>query len=236
MCGAIAAADVDPVPARESGLRLSVNTRLLGPAALLVALAGCSSAGQEPTGLGSGDPTTQAASAEPSAVTTSPSETSASAPSGGTLTPAALPPGLVFEDLPAASGNAAAALAAYLGLEAEIWRSFLAGRLSPDMATYATAPVVADFEVAFESQRNQGMVGGGNIVITPTLGRVSDQLVLIDACADMSELTNILDGKESPPPEVVENPTWVVEALVMADQASGGGWKVSEYRQEPRTC
>ena len=67
-------------------------------------------------------------------------------------------------------------------------------------------------------------------------GLKPDELVLIDACADMSELTNIVDGEETPPPEVVENPTWVVEALVMADQASGGGWKVSEYRQEPRTC
>jgi hypothetical protein len=236
MSAAMAAVDVGPHQRRESGLRRSFHTRLVGMTALLLALAGCGSAGQEPAGLGPDEQSTQAASKEPTGPDLPPADSTASSPSATAPTSPALPPGLSFEDVPEASGKAAAALNAYLGLEAEIWRSFLDAKLSPELTTFATEPVVADWEASVKYLRDHDMVGGGRIVITPTIARVSDQLVLINGCADMSELTNIVDGKEAPPEEVVENPTWVIEALVMVDQASGGGWKVSEYRQEPGRC
>ena len=209
-------------------MRLSLPTTLVMPSVALVAMVGCGSAAEEPAGLETADASTLATSA-PTAATASTAATTAPAPT-------ALPPGLVFEDVPEASGQAAAALEAYLGLETAIWRSFLDAKLSPDLATYATAPVVADWEASVKYQRDHDMLGGGRIVITPKIERANDYLVLIGGCADMSELTNIVDGEEAPPEEVLESPTWVIEAIVMLDQASGGGWKVSEYTQEPGEC
>jgi hypothetical protein len=233
MSALMAAVTLDPQPG-GGGLRLSVPTRLLSAVALMVAVTACNSAGEEPAGLAPVDRSPASASAEPTAATTADEPTTSGATS--TPTPGELPPGLVFEDIPPASGNAAAALHAYLGLEAEIWRSFLAAKLSPDLPEYATEPVVADWQAAVKYQQDHDQIGGGSIVITPTIDRVSENLVLIGGCADMSELTNIVDGKETPPPEVLENPTWAIEAIVMVDQASGGRWKVSEYRQEPGQC
>jgi hypothetical protein len=209
------------------------GVRLVAVAAIVCAVAGCGGSGAEPAGLS----TETVRSPVP---TTGPATTSAVASGAATGTATAavsnLPPGLVFEDIPQASGKAAAALQAYLGLEKEIWRSFLAAELSPDLPKYAMAPVIADWEASIKYQQDHDLVGGGRIVISPTIERVSDHLVLIGGCADMSELTNIVDGEEAPPQEVLESPTWVIEAIVMVDQATGGGWKVSEYRQEPGTC
>jgi hypothetical protein len=216
-------------------MHLSVHVRLLVATATVVGIAGCSSAGQEPAGLATAGRSTPPASAPQTADTPTGGPTP-SAPATSSAVLADLPPGLVFEDIPQGSGDAAAALEAYVGLEKEIWRSFLDARLSPDLSAFATAPVVADWEASVKYQQDHDLIGGGRIVITPTIDRVSDHLVLIGGCADMSELTNIVDGKESPPQEVLESPTWVIEAIVMVDQASGGGWKVSEYRQEPGQC
>jgi hypothetical protein len=210
------------------------NTRLIVQTVLLVAVAGCSSAGQEPAGLATEDGTAPAATARPTGPTTPPA--GSAAPAKSPPTPGELPPGLEFRDIPAASGDAGAALDAYLGLETEAWRSFLDAKVSPDLARYATAPLVADVEASVKYQREHNLFGGGRMIITPSIERVGNELVLIGACADLSEVTNIVDGVEGPPEEALESPTWVVEALVTVDQSSGGGWKVSEHRLEPEKC
>ncbi len=172
-------------------MRLSLPTKLVVPSVALVAMAGCGSAAGEPAGLETADASTLA----------TPAPTAATASTAATTAPpsTALPPGLVFEDVPEASGKAAAALEAYLGLETAIWRSFLDAKLSPDLATYATAPVVADWEASVKYQRDHDMLGGGRIVITPKIERANDYLVLIGGCADMSELTTSSTARKRRP-------------------------------------
>jgi hypothetical protein len=221
MCGAMAA--------------MIFKTRLIVPTALVIAVAGCASAAEEPAGLATEDGSAPSATAEQTGSATpevgSPGSAPATAPNLGKL-----PPGLEFRDVPDASGDTGAALDAYLGLETEAWRSFLDAKPSPDLARYATARLVADVEASVKYQRDHNLFGGGRMVITPSIERVGNELVLVGACADLSEVTNIVDGVEGPPEEALESPTWVVEALVMVDQAAGGRWKVSEHRLEPKKC
>jgi hypothetical protein len=213
-------------------LHLRRGARLLAATAVLAALGGCSAGDSEPAGLATEATDPLAPSTEATTAPTGPTEgTSGPQPT----TPTDLPAGLVFEDVPAATGVAAAALQAYLGLETEGWRGFLAAELSPDLATFATPAVVAEREATAKYQRDHELEGGGSMVITPSIGRVGEHVVQISACADVSGVTNVVDGEETPAEEIRQSPTWVIEALVMPDQEAGI-WKVSEYRVEPKKC
>jgi hypothetical protein len=186
--------------------------------AVLIAV-GCSSPVQEPAGS-----------------TTPISQPAGPATAASALVGTDLPPGLEFRNVPEVTGDGRAALQAYLGLETEAWRSFLDAAVSPDLARYATPALVEDVEASVQFQRDHDLRGGGRMVIAPAVQRVENDIALIRACADLSEVTNIVDGVEGPPQEDLDSPTWVVEALVVVDPASGDDWKVSEHRLEPKHC
>lgn len=219
---------------QEFGVHLTRGARLVLVATSLAALTACDAAGSEPAGLSTetahqpdGPATSPVPSASTGATTTAPPVSAA--------VPADLPPGLVFESIPEPTGPAAAALEAYLGFEAARWRTFLDAQVSADLRDYATDEQVARFESSVEGQRNTNLFGGGTMVLAPTIDRTTDQLVLIGGCADLSGLTNIVDGEEATPEEVTQSPRRTIQAIVAVDESTGR-WKVSEYELEPGTC
>ncbi|MGH8775795.1 MAG: hypothetical protein ACRDWI_11665 [Jiangellaceae bacterium] len=194
---------------------------VLSGVVVTLVISGCGGGADEPEGLGTDTPSSASDTSPPA----SPGEPATEAPD--------LPPGLVLDEVPELTGTEQAALNVYLAFEAEYWRSLLDSEVSPALPQFAARDVVQIVADQVAVQRDEDFHLGGTLRIQPTVEGATENVGVVAACLDQSQVTTVRDDREEVAPETSENPTF----SAIADLSnSGAGWQVSAYRLEFDPC
>lgn len=189
----------------------TAHKRLLAPgvAGVLLLATACSGAGDDPAAG------TSETSVTPSRTGTTPS----SAPSA----PRTEFAGLELERLPTPTGRRADALDTYVNFERGLRETLLEARMSKALRRVSAPNVVAQFQrtVDFLRSHDQHYAGTARVTVDEVAGR--GRVVVLEGCADGSDVSQVTGGKHRP----VDKP---VRALWRATLTENDGqWLVTEY-------
>lgn len=196
-----------------------MSRRIVPLAVTVLLLAACSPGGsEEPTAA----PTAPGTPAE-STRAPEPSPTETAEPGPVDRTDPEL--GIAFEGLPDVTGPEADAVDTYTALEVAFWSGLVTNELDEELDALAAPDVAEHLRFQVESNVENGWVAGGELTVRLGDLEGNDQITVITACSDVSEMTFTQDGRTQTAQEL-DMPSQQVTAEV---SRAAGPWLVTSY-------
>lgn len=150
---------------------------LVGGLLVVIGLtAGCSAAAEEPIGLNASPTATKSPAPAPT-------------PTDGPEDMSDPEVGIVFEDIPAVTGDAADVHNWMSAVEVEQWRSLTTTIVSASLSAYASGTVQEDMQVTVNSNKAKGNVMGGVLRVRIGDIRVDGDTAKGTACRNYTDVT-----------------------------------------------